>query len=134
MDSQVIYDLIKEIRDEQKELVSSLNEHTTKFTEHLISDQKISDDVSHLKESLDKNNEILDKLTETVITHEARSTMLEKVVIGTEEKPGLVGRVDKLEEPEKVKEYLRKKYFKWAKIIGSTTTIIGAITKMLGYW
>lgn len=134
MDNQVIYDLIKEVRDEQKQLVSSMQEHTSKFAEHLVSDQKMSDDIRYLKEALHKNNEILDKLTDTVVQHENRSTMLEKVVIGTQEQPGLVPRIEKLEEPDKVKEYLRKKYMKWAAVIGATGTIVTVITKVLGIW
>lgn len=134
VDNQVIYDLIKEVRDEQKELVKSMGVHTAKFSEHLISDQKMSDDIKYLKEALHKNNEILDKLTDTVITHENRSTLLEKVVIGTPDQPGLVPRIEKLEEPDKVKEYLRKKYMKWAAVVGATGTVITVITKILGMW
>lgn len=134
MDNQVIYDLLKEVRDEQKELSNSMAVHTAKFSEHLLSDQKMSDEICFLKEALHKNNEILDRLTATVIQHENRSTTLEKVVIGTDEQPGLLPRVVKLEEPERVKEYLRKKYLKWAGIIGATGTIITVVTKVLGIW
>lgn len=134
MDNQVIYDLVKEVRDEQKDMLESITRHTTKFAEHLISDQKMSDDIAHLKEAIIHNNSILDKLTETVIKHESRSTTLEAVVIGTPEQPGLVPRVEKLEEPDRVREYLRKKYLKWSAVMAVTISIAGGLSKIFGWW
>jgi len=134
MDNQLIYELLKEMRDEQRSLSQSINKQTIKFNDHLISDQIMSDDIAFVKIEIERNNNILEKLTETVIQHENRSTTLEKIVIGTDSQPGLVPRVVKLEEPGKIKEFLMKKYTKWATAIGVTISIAGGLAKIFGWW
>jgi actin-related protein len=134
VDNQVIYDLLKDVKEEQKDISSQMSSHLEKFSEHLVADQQMLDEVKYIKQGLEKNNEILEKLTETVIIHENRSTTLESIVIGSKEDPGLLPRVEKLEEPDKIREYLRKKYMKWGAVITMTTGIIVGISKLLGYW
>ena len=133
MDNQVIYDLVKEVKEEQKELTVSLYEHSRSFNSHIVEDQKMADHISGLRIGLDKNNEILEKLTETVIIHEARSLNLEKVVVGDENHIGLAKRIETLEEPKKAKKYLYDKWMSIFKIIGAGGLAFGIISKYMGW-
>lgn len=129
VDNQIIYDLLKEVREEQKNLGKEMAEHKAVFQDHIEQDAKMYDE-------LKKINEILAENTQIVKEHERRSLAIELVVLGdgTENNKGLVGRLDKLEEPEKAKEYLYKKYMKIFKFIGAAGAAFGVISKYLGWW
>lgn len=129
-----MYDLLNELREDQKKTNQSITINSLKFSEHLVSHQEMHDEIKNLKRILDNNNTILDKLTDTVIKHENRSTNLEKIVLGIDDKTGLVNRVSLLEEPGKVKTFIYSKALKISMLSSFIVGIITGVTKILGLW
>jgi len=111
MDEKMIYDLLKEVRDEQRDhakLSSTHREETVKW--QLQSDsrtERIEEDLREHKEGVIQN----------------------RASIAT-----VKDRVEELEAPEKAKAYLRKKYMKWAGVIAVTVSIAAGLGKIFGWY
>jgi len=125
MKNEQIFDLLKEVREDQKELRNSLSEH------HATSVGN-SKELGYFKENLNKNNLLLERLTKTVELHEMRSTSLEKIVNGSKSNIGHSDRISALEVPVKAKDYWLKSSVKWSALIASIIGILATIAKVLG--
>lgn len=129
MDNKIIYDLLKEVREDQKDLAKEMTEHKTVFQDHIEQDAKMYSELVKMNNTLSENTEIVKE-------HERRSKAIELIVLGdgTEKNKGLVGRLNKLEEPEKAKEYMYKKYMKVFKFIAAFGAAFGVVGKYFGWW
>lgn len=111
MDNKLIYDLLKEIREDQKTLTekSSLHrEETLKW--QMVNDsrmERIEVDLREHKEGVIQNRKFL------------KSNNI---------------RIDKLEQPEKAKKYLYKRWMSAFKLIAAGGTALGFVSKYLGWW
>lgn len=135
MDDKIVYDLIHEVRDEQKEIKKELTEQTVLFREHLKQDEEMYREIQEINKVLDRNTLDLEK-------HMMRTDLLQddqKRIVGTLETikdafESMTKRIEKLEEPDKVKEYLYNKWMKAFKIISASGAALGVISKYLGWW
>jgi len=122
---KMVYELLKEVRDDVK-----------KHGEHLATqgvcilniEKNVNKNTKDLEYHITRTNEVQrsnDLLTDLHLDNQKRITNNEK-------------KIDKLEEPGKVEEYLSKVWIKKSgKVIGVLTIvslIAGIITKIIGYW
>jgi hypothetical protein len=95
---EIIYDLVKEVREEQK---------------------LMKEDVSEIKQVLTLN-------TFSLQEHMRRTDVLEKLYYSQS------NRLDTLEEPQKIRRVIAKKYVKVAGILATTLSLLAAIAKWSG--
>lgn len=105
MDWKMIYDLLKEVREDQK-----------KHGEELIKQSVCLD-------GLEKN---VDKNTKDLTYHIHRTDVLEGLYKTSEE------RITKLEEPEKAAAYLKKKWKFYVGVLVGILTIGSTVAKLIG--
>ena len=110
-ETEIMLELMKEMRDDQKELVKSSAAHRADTMKWQIQADnrmgRIEVDLRDHKEGVIQNR------TSVKLNNE---------------------RLNALEEPNKVKKYLYKKYMKWGGAIGLTLTILGGIAKFFGWF
>lgn len=107
MNSKIIYDLLKEIREEQKE-----------HSKQLVNQS----------ETMIKMNLFISKNTEDLATHMKRTKLLEDLYNKHDQ------RIIKLEEPSKVKEWLWNKWSRYFVIITVICTVVVAVFKIIKYF
>lgn len=111
MDNKLIYELLKEVREDQKDLAEKSARHREETTKwQLKTDsrmERIEVDLREHKEGVIQNRSSLD-------SHR--------------------GRIEELEQPEKAKKYLYKKWMNAFKFIAAGGTALGFISKYLGWW
>ncbi len=103
MDSQIVYDLLKEIRQEQKE-------------------QRIEQ--KEQNKQLVKLSAIIEKNTDDIKDHIKRTEILESIYQKHEEK------IIKLEEPQKFKKWLFNKWSKYLGILVALSALMVGILKI----
>lgn len=110
-DNEIILEILKEMREDQKELVdkSALHrEETFKWqTEADVRLDRIEVDLREHKEGVIQNRSALAKFNI---------------------------RLEELEQPKKAQEYVRKQYMKWSAVIATTLGIATGIAKIMGLW
>ena len=120
----MVYELLKEVRDEQREQGKCLS--------------RMEVDVKRNTDDLIVHMEQTKTVKDLHAQNEKRIEYNEKFLYGDKENnkddDGIVGRVTKLEEPDKVKAYLRKKYMKWAAVVGTTIGIVAGLGKIFGWF
>jgi len=106
-----MYDLLREIKEEQKELSIKSSQHREDTTMWQLSCdsrmERIEVDLREHKEGVIQNREFL-KLNRN--------------------------RIETLEQPEKVKKYLYKKWMDAFKLIAAGGAAFGFLSKYLGWW
>lgn len=142
MDNKTIYDLLKEMREDQKEHGKSIQESEkvlVKQSEQLGAVQKdieqmkidVADNKDGLLEHM-RRTDILEKLHENAqklhIDNAKKIYELEKLHIDNSK------RIEKLEEPQKAKDWLKKNYLNVVSIITATASILALFTKLLSWW
>lgn len=122
MDIQVIYDLLKEVRDEQKNLSEKNQEHReealnwqSEASNRLLN---IEEDLREHKEGVIQNRGAINLLSDKM------QEIIKRLTV----------RIEALEEPKKIREFLTKRYVKFSAFLAATATIAGAISKILGMW
>ena len=135
MDGKIVYDLIHEVRDEQKEIKKELTEQTVLFREHLKQDEEMYREIQQINKVLDRNTLDLEKhMMRTDILQDDQVKIVSTLDSIKEAFESMTKRIEKLEEPDKVKEYLYQKWMKLFKIIGAGGAALGVISKYLGWW
>jgi len=127
----MVYDLLKEVRDEQREQGKTLYRMESDIKRNTEDLKRNTDDlILHMEQT--KTVKDLHAQNEKCIEYN------EKFLYGDKEKDkdddGIVGRVEKLEEPNKVKDYLYKNSMKVFKWLAAAGTAFGVISKYLGWW
>ncbi|HLD91715.1 MAG TPA: hypothetical protein VI911_12010 [Patescibacteria group bacterium] len=118
MDNQVLYDLLKEVRDEQRRHGDELSYQSAALN-FIREEVKVNTvDLKEHKEGVIQNREALRILKED----------FEK------SKKEIDSEIDKLKEPDKFKSWMYGKYVKIAGIITVTTGVIAGIFKVLSYF
>lgn len=118
----MVIDLLKEVRDEQREQGKCLSRMEADVS------RNTDDMVKHIE-----NNVLLKALHED---NQRRIVKNEEFIQGNqaEGKLGISARVGKLEAPAKAKEYFRSKYMKWAGVISITVGIGAGLGKIFGWY
>ena len=106
-DNKIIYDLLKEVREDQKKQGDELKEQS-KCLVSVQGDLKYHIRRTDILEKLHKDNQHKIELSEK--------------------------RIDKLEEPAKVNSYLSEKWKYWTAGIVLISTVVTLITKIKGLW
>lgn len=122
----IIYDLVQEVRVDQKEMHKNLIEHKVVFQEHLRQDEKLYEELYDMKNNLSEINKILGKNTESLIQHIEGVNTLKALHVQNAE------RIARLEEPDKVKNYLRNKVIMYSGVIAAIAGAAAAIIKIFG--
>ena len=130
MDDKMVYDLLKEVRDEQREQGKSLS--------------RMEFDISNIKVDVKRNTDDLilhmaqtQTVKELHAQNEKRIELNEKHLygaVGVADDDGLIGKVSKLEEPSNFKAYLYKHSMKVFKIIAAAGAAFGVVSKYFGWW
>jgi uncharacterized FlaG/YvyC family protein len=117
MDLQILYDLLKEVREDQK---------------------KHSDELMHqsgtlmvIKRDVEINTADLTEHKEGVAQAKEQNRLVREelyLIKGQIEK-----EIDKLKEPSKFKEWLYSKYMKYITVVSITLGVVGGVAKILGY-
>ena len=112
MDNKDIYNLLKEVREDQVEHGKQLV-RTNVCLEKM--EVNVQENTTNLKEHMRRTAILEEKQgqAETIIKDHSQ-------------------RIEVLEEPVKVKKYLQKKYLTWAGIISAGLGIIALVAKILG--
>ena len=114
MDNQIMYDLLREVREDQKKHGEELAKQSV-WLIYIQKDVQINtDDLSeHIKRT---------QLNE------------DQIKILKDMSENINKRVEVLEEPNKVKDFLYKRSTKYFAIITSIVTVVGYFGKMKGWW
>lgn len=124
MDDKMIYDLLKEVRDEQRDqgkCLTRMEVDIKRNTEDLIDHMEQTKTVKDLHAQNEKRIEY-------------NEMFLYGDKVKDKEDHGIVGRVEDLEAPAKAKAYLRKKYMVWAGVISVTVGIAVGLGKIFGWF
>lgn len=125
MDEKMLYDLLKEVRDDQKKHGEILGKHGEELAKQSVCMKNVQKDVGEMKKTVAKNTEDVEK-------HIYRTDMLEELhkdnqtrISQNEE------RIIKLEEPVKAKQWF-KENLKWVLTVAALSATL--ITKIMGLW
>lgn len=120
-----LYDLLKEVREDQKQikedqsdLKTQLSEHRIIFEQHLKADEKMYQELCNISSIMEKN-------TVSLQEHMRRTAILEDMYIAS------VKRIDRLEEPSKINDLLKSKVLAVASFITAVGGAIAVIIKIL---
>jgi hypothetical protein len=113
----IIFDLVKEVREEQKEIRNEIHQQNIVFTEHLATDAKMYEEISNINKTLYLNTESLrEHMKQTMLVRE--QTDILKQLFELQSK-----RIDDLTKPLTVKDFAT--YF--IKVCGWISAVAGAI-------
>ena len=114
---EIMFDLIKEVREEQKEIRQDLHLQNAVFREHLVTDAKMYEELAKISFTLAVNTQSLkEHMQQTVLVRE--QTDILKRMYETQKQ-----RMDDLTKPITVKEVL----IKFSKFCGWVSAVAGAI-------
>ena len=112
-----MFDLIKEVRQEQKEIREEIHEQGSVFKEHLITDARMHEELSLMNRTLILNTESLkEHMQQTMLVREQTEILKQMYEIQTK-------RIDDLMKPLTVKDVLTN----FAKICGWVSAVGGAV-------
>lgn len=107
MDFNIIFDLLKEVREEQKEQSKELASQSKCLIKMEASIERNTDDLkNHIKRT--EQNEQMIELN--------------------------IKRIEKLEEPERIKNWIKNKYLFIGSFIATLLSITALISKIKGLW
>jgi len=134
-DNKMLFDLVSDVRDEQKDIKRELTEQTVLFREHLKQDEEMYREIQEINRTLDRNTLDLEKhMMRTDILQNNQDKFTETLDSIRDAFESMTKRIEKLEEPEKAKKYLYDKWMKIFKIIAAGGAAFGVISKYLGWW
>jgi septal ring factor EnvC (AmiA/AmiB activator) len=107
---EIMFDLIKEVREEQKEIRQDIHRQSIVFSEHMATDAKMYEELSKMNETLTDNTKSLQEHMKRTATLEAMWQMHQ-------------ARLDDIQKPMTVKEAAGK----FAKFCGFVSAVAGAI-------
>ena len=114
---EIIFDLVKEVRDEQKEIRSDLHQQSIVLTEHLATDAKMYDEITAIKNTLIVNTESLkEHMKQTMLVREQTEILRQMYELQ-------VKRVDEITRPLTVAELATN----FAKTCAWLSAVLGAI-------
>lgn len=121
MDLKIVFDLLKEVREDQKQHGIELAKQSTYL-------EKMDSDVKDLKTTVFKN-------TEDIAHHIKRTDILEKLHKDNESKIEQdQKRLNALEEPVKAKAWIKKNFINLASLLTAFSSLLALITKLKGFW
>ncbi len=113
---EIMFDLIKEVRQEQKEIREEIHEQGAVFKEHLVTDARMHEELSLMNRTLILNTESLkEHMQQTMLVREQTEILKQMYEIQTK-------RIDDLMKPLTVKDVLTN----FAKICGWVSAVGGA--------
>lgn len=121
----LMFELVKEVREDQKQMHKDVVEHTITFREHVKQDEKIYSELSEMRTHLGEINIVMEKNTQSLIQHIEGVIALKNLHIQNAD------RIAKLEEPNRVKEFLRSKVLFWTSLLAGVATCAAAIIKLI---
>lgn len=134
-DIKIALDLIKEVREDQRDIKEGLLEQTVLFREHIKQDEEMYHEIKNINSTLFRNTLDLERhIMRTDILQDDQAKIVDTLETIREAFKSMTKRVEVLEEPEKAKAYLYKKWMKIFKIVGAGGAAFGIISKYLGWW
>lgn len=115
-----MFDLIKEVRQEQKEIREEIHEQGAVFKEHLITDARMHQELSLMNRTLILNTESLkEHMQQTMLVREQTEILKQMYEIQTK-------RIDDLMKPLTVKDVLTNfaKFCGWVSAVGGAVYVI----------
>jgi len=146
MDTKTIYDLLKEVRDDQKEHNKEAQETREALVKQGVSIENIKSDISEMKVVASRNTdnieEHMQRTYQVEVGQEKMFTELERLHVDNLKRieelqlayVNVKERVNKLEEPQKAKAWLKKNYLAIASILTATGSLVALASKVLGWW
>lgn len=153
MDNKTIYELLKEVREDQKSHVKEGQETRECVVKQSVSITEMQKNISDIKEDVAENKdnlkEHMQRTYQVEIGQEKMFGELERLhnlnfieierlnkahEEGEKERQQLISRVDKLEEPQKAKTWIKKNLYSIISTITAIGSLIGLLTKYLGKW
>lgn len=153
MDIKTIYELLKEVREDQKEHVREGHQTKEAVIQQAADIKNIKQNLDDMKSDIYENKENLrehmqrtyqveigqekmfselEKLHKDNLT---RIETLQKAYLNVEEKNTILAqRVDKLEGPKKAKAWLRQYYLEIVSVITATGSVLALASKIAGWW
>lgn len=127
-DQSVIFDLLKEIRDNQQKQGEVLSDH--------------SKELAYQSSSLDHINEdmkiVLNDVKDNTLNIADQARIIEDLKFHYKELKNEIEknaqRILSLEEPEKFRDFVKKKYLHWASMTIAITSVITLVTKLMHLW
>lgn len=114
---EIIFDLVKEVREEQKEIRNDLHQQGLVFAEHLATDAKMYEEISGIHRTLYINTESLkEHMKQTLLVREQTEILRQLFEVQSK-------RIDDLSRPMTVKELISRV----VKICGWVSAVAGAI-------
>jgi hypothetical protein len=120
-DIKIILDLVKDIREESKEVRSELKGINSALTSQALDIVKIQSNVGQIQSDISRN-------TDDLCLHMKRTKILEE----NQEQHRF--RIEKLEEPGKLKKILWTKFTNKSKVVITILTIIALSTGIILNW
>lgn len=132
MNEKMLYDLLKEVREDQKKHGDMLGRHGEELAKQSVCIDNIQKDVGDMKKDIARNtDDVAEHMSRTDIA-ERNLQMLQELHKDNQKRIAQnQDRIKKLEEPVKAKEWLGSN-FKW--MITVLTLVAGLVTKILDLW
>lgn len=116
----ILFDLIKEVREEQKEIKEEIHQQSIVFKEHLVTDAQMHEELSLMNQTLILNTQSLkEHMQQTMLVRE--QTEILKQIYEIQSK-----RIDELTKPIAVKDVLAfiAKICAWVSAVGGAVYAI----------
>lgn len=113
----IMFDLVKEVREEQKEIRSDLHQQSLAFSDHLVTDAKMYEQISQINKTLEVNTRSLQEHMQQTLLVREQTEILKQMYQKLDE------RLDAVVRPKSFKEVMSK----IAKYCGWISAIAGAI-------
>jgi uncharacterized protein YwgA len=135
MSDKMLLDLVGEVRSEQKDIKKELIEQTVLFREHLKQDEEMYREIQAINKTLHRNTLDIEKhIMRTNILQDDQVKIVETLGSIRKAFESMTRRIEILEEPNKVKDYLYNKWMRSFKIIAAGGAAFGVVSKYLGWW
>lgn len=146
MDIQSIYELLKEVRNDQKEHNRDAQETRLEVTAQSATIEAIKEDLQEIKKDVAENKEDLrvhmKRTYQVEVSQEKMFSELERLHTNNVSRIenlqkayiDIAERLGKLEEPVKAKVWLKKNYLSIVSLGTATGSLITLVTKLIGWW
>lgn len=121
---EMLFDLVKEVREEQKEIREEIHQQSLAFAEHLATDAKMYQEITQINQTLAINTESLrEHMKQTILVREQTEILKRMYELHSK-------RLDDLNRPLTVKE-LFAKISKVSAVIAAISGAIYGIARLL---
>jgi len=128
MDEKVVYDLLKELREDQQKQNDVLLQHTKELTYQSVSLDHLSDDLKKISQDAHNNSTNISKYISKIEVLDILQKEANTNIKNNNNK------IDQLERPSKSTKRFRQKYLWWCSIIIAISSVLSLITKLVGWW